>query len=197
MNCSSLDNCDHPQRRGRRNVPSLEPRPDRQPDRHGAPGTRAAGQGVRKQSRRAGNQGRGGCHRQSREMPARVVAYPRNRHPYRHAQQPRCAPPGRISLSQALRRHAAMMRRIAAVHRDARARLDTLDNDRVPDILQYREMRRARIAQAELEYYATRRNASTLIAARRSIDAHGSATRAVELLHRHRIARWSRTAQRH
>ena len=91
------------------------------------------------------------------------------------------------SLSQALRRHAAMMRRIAAVHRDARARLDTLDNDRIPDILQYREMQqqRARIAQAESEYYATRRNASTLIAARRSIDrATDAATRAVELLRR-------------
>ena len=47
--------------------------------------------------------------------------------------------PGEL-LSQALRRHAAMMRRIAADPRDARARLETLDNDRIPDILQFREM---------------------------------------------------------
>ena len=90
-------------------------------------------------------------------------------------------------LSQAFRRHAAMMRRIAADHRDARARLDTLDNDRMPDILQFREIQqqRARIAQAETEYYAARRNASTLIATRRSIDrASDAATRAVELLRR-------------
>ena len=91
------------------------------------------------------------------------------------------------SLSQAFRRHAAMMRRIAAVLRDARIRLGTLGDDQMPDILQRREIlqQRARIDQAEIEYYATRRNASTLIATRRSITrASDAATRAVELLHR-------------
>lgn len=86
------------------------------------------------------------------------------------------------TLPHALKRHAAVMHRSAAIYRDAGAKLGALDGDYVPAMFQKREIQeqRARLAQAKSEADAAQHDARALIATRRTVaNASLTATRSL------------------
>jgi len=94
------------------------------------------------------------------------------------------------TLPQALRRHAAIIRRTVPVYREEKAKLDALDNDYLPDFLQRREMgqQQARVDQVQRDLEAATRNARALIASRRSITrtSHAATEAVAATLRRYR-----------